>query len=578
MIIYQIVFVALGIVYIWRLSAAAALTEEAGVSAVRRAQGRVNALPRVLLLASVVHIIAAPLFAYFASGTNFPFALGYMFLMMASFQFIVSSFLFNAGVLAIEHASVFLPLRDDLRFLRLKSKLTVNIIGLVFGVALFMVVTNLVLDTVSSTGRHLLLGTLPMNIVAGLFCGLVAVADVILLGAFFINPIRRFAAAIQTGMNGDLTHFATRETRDELGELVESFNSYLRNIGGRVGQVHRSLADLRSGREQLSADLEEVASAIRQIDASLQNTRVQVAAQSANVTETSAAVEQLARNIASLDEVVQKETEHIDRSSRSVDELVEDGSSLLELSGTAEGHVDELTDVSKRGKDQLREVIRIVGEAAESSDHLGEANVLIANVAAQTNLLAMNAAIEAAHAGTAGKGFSVVADEIRKLAESSSMHSLRIKENLKGLASRIEHAVTASEESGISFDNVLNRVDFVRTLVGRFVESMRNQASHSKTVMNSLTEMAEIAASVRTGSAEMKAGNREILTAVGNLNELNQQVDGAVSEISAAMTQINEAVQRIVGVNRESDGLASGVVEALEFFKTDGSVSTNPVS
>ncbi|WP_455381992.1 methyl-accepting chemotaxis protein [Salinispira pacifica] len=568
MIVYQLVFAAAGVLYTRRLAAAAAMTGDAGRKSVGAAVRRINLLPALLVAASAVHIAAAPLLAYYASHTRFPFALGFMFLLMGAFQTMVTSFLFNVAVLSTEQASASLPLLHSARSLRMRTKLSMNILGLLIGVALFLVVTNQIRDVITGTGLSAPLTTLPLNIVAGVFCALVGFLNATMLGRYFVAPIQRFAAAIHGGMEGDLTGRAVRETRDELGELIESFNAYQDNTARRVERIERSLAELKAGRDQLTAELEEVSSAIREIDASLLSSQAQVEAQSANVIETSAAVEQIIRNIESLDELVRKEMEQIEGSAGVVRTMVGAVDSLRELSDSAEGQVGDLLSATARGRDRLKDVTRVVREAADASQHLADANLLIADVAGRTNLLAMNAAIEAAHAGRGGIGFSVVAEEIRKLAESSSKQSRRIKENLKRLAELVELTVSSSEETGASFGAVNDHVQFMRQLVTRFGDAMTEQGAAADAFTRALEELTDIASTVRAGSAEMKAGNREILSAVANLTSLNQEVTGAVSEIGAGMSQINQSIHRIVEINRSGDTLAENVADAISFFQT----------
>ena len=190
-------------------------------------------------------------------------------------------------------------------------------------------------------------------------------------------------------------------------------------------------------------------------------------------------------------------------------------------------------------------ILKQITDMAEQSQHLAEANAIISQIASQTNLLAMNAAIEAAHAGEAGKGFSVVADEIRKLAENSAEQSRSIKTELESISKSIESVVNLSNMSVKGFANITGKVTNTEHLVSEINNAMAEQKEASEQVLIALHDMNDNAGEVQTNTHSMNEDMKIAEESVANLENIADTVSGSMSEMSLGAKEINDAMSNL---------------------------------
>jgi methyl-accepting chemotaxis protein len=292
---------------------------------------------------------------------------------------------------------------------------------------------------------------------------ILGIGAALLIARSIAGPIIRVAHILKdiSEGEGDLTRTIPAGSRDEIGDLARYFNLTLEKIKNLTATIKRQAASLHDIGANLAGSMTETAAAINQIDVHIQNIKGRVINQSAGITETGATMEKITDNISKLNSHVEQQTFSVSRSSSAIEEMLANINSVTQTLVKNTANVKELIDASETGRAGLRDMEEDIQEIERESEGLLEINAVMENIASQTNLLSMNAAIEAAHAGEAGKGFAVVAGEIRKLAENSSAQSKTIGTMLKKIKECIGKITSSTKNVLERFEAIENGVKIV---------------------------------------------------------------------------------------------------------------------
>jgi methyl-accepting chemotaxis protein len=368
---------------------------------------------------------------------------------------------------------------------------------------------------------------------------------------------------------GDLTRSILVSSKDEVGDLALYFNKTLEKIKNLVLNIKKQSHVLSEIGTDLSSNMTETAAAINQITANIQGIKSRVINQSASVTETNATMEQVINNINKLNDHVESQSQHVSQASSAIEEMVANIHSVTDTLIKNGDNVNTLKESSEVGRGGLQEVASDIQEIARESEGLLEINSVMENIASQTNLLSMNAAIEAAHAGEAGKGFAVVADEIRKLAESSSEQSKTIGNVLKKIKDSIDKITKSTENVLNKFELIDSGVKTVATQEENIRNAMEEQGEGSKQVLQGIGSVNEITQQVKSGSEEMLSGSKEVMTESQNLERVTQEITGGMNEMASGADQINVAVHNVNEMTTKNREAIDSLIREVSRFKVE---------
>lgn len=383
-----------------------------------------------------------------------------------------------------------------------------------------------------------------------------------------INKVNKELGEISQG-DADLTQRINVKSKDETKELAEGFNAFVIKLQKLIVGIKQSMINVEDSKNDIASSAEETSSAIEEITANLSSIGDQMKNLDSYIDNNSSAVEQITSNMGSINNQVNTQSSMVEESTAAITEMIASINNINAISDTKKKSVVELNNVASSGKTQSEETAETFKEVVNKIEGIQEMATTINQIASQTNLLSMNAAIEAAHAGEYGKGFAVVAEEIRKLADSSSESSKNINEIIKSVSQSVEKTNISVEQTKEAFSLIEVEVQSTVNAFEEISASISELSTGGSQILQSTEEIRDTMENIKNGSNEVTEGVNSILLSSTEMKEISSAVNSGMNESVQGAQEITKSMHLIVSSGQKLSEIVDDLNNNFGKFKTE---------
>ncbi|MBN1412481.1 MAG: HAMP domain-containing protein [Spirochaetales bacterium] len=382
------------------------------------------------------------------------------------------------------------------------------------------------------------------------------------------NNFESFISFFNIVTEGDLTHTLKLKTKDEIGELSGQLNSFIFSLKEAVNHIKESTENAASLSSTLSSSQKDFAEALEQIKQNIENVNMKTHSLDEEISQS----DRISQDISNASETVRDkltdQSREADKSSTDIQVMVDNVINVTEITKKQKQTIDDLVSSVISSQKEMEDTINVIQKMADSTEVVMEAAAMINNIAGKLDTLAINAAIEAAQAGQAGKGFTVVAEEIRSMAEDTVQNSKQITESLNEMIENIQVSQKSSLVTGDYLNNIISGIKQVMEGISRIEQIMISLSNKGREILSTFFSLMNSTGFVRKASQDMIEKMENNYLILKNVKKVSAETDSGMMKIYSLIKEIYAAIKVLDEASIENQENINVIRNLVNRFKS----------
>lgn len=391
-----------------------------------------------------------------------------------------------------------------------------------------------------------------------------------LIAKGIINNMGKIVLFMDQVSEGDFTSEVNIESNDEIGQLAENVSVMIhQKLKTTIMGIKESSVSNLHIKDQLLGNSESTLKSVRSISDVIGQIDEMVNRFNGEFTLISEKIDKISGNVENVDNQIGNQSASVEQSSASIEEMFNSIQNISNLSSQRKENAERLLKSSEKGKETIQKMHSIMDKISAKVEDISGLIHIINDTAEQTNLLSMNAAIEAANAGSKGAGFGVVAGEIRKLAATSGKNATEISEVLNSMIDGIREAASASQETRDNFSLIHKEISEVTNVLSEILSSTIELTQGSKEILLSMDSLNHITAGIKNDSTNIRSETEEIQSSLKNSRKDFVFVLEGVKGIFTTIESIQSRVNEVNDLSLKMSDISEKLEDQVNQFKTE---------